>query len=521
MEQQQQEEVVVPEAETSSDEGSSSEQTGDGPAKRTPRMLHEASFATSTLTSGGGSRRPPGFGASSLDYKVQNTVPASGSSNVGADENPVNPKPVKRKIQPQQQQQDVEHQDDQQQSAKSKKPSLPTRAKGNYGPPPHQITSLEDLEHMSEDQLYKLFMEDPELYRSLLKSTGDGGASSSSSGSGSRSARSSDGARSSGSSNKRTLPVRVGDDAKVPYVQWLLVLALLGALLYQLRKTIASDTGSSGKAKRGAAVAASTGAAKSKGGKQKKQKQKNEKAPLTVIEKDLGKEKTTKPAPKPAKAKSTAGKATTSSVPRNKKPPKETKASAKEVVVAATPVATAKTSVPKATPAVNQELSISVTGNEGDDGAWQTVAKSRGTKPDSNTASPTAPAPVPSAPMNGTSERSQAVGTSMNSQSMVEIPKNGSDAALANGHTANGNENEKASSTTNRKKKKKKTNKANGTSANGDGARQGAKTTSTDNDAALAFQLQQQEEILANAETNPSAPAEEAWEEVTSKKKKG
>lgn len=517
MEQQQQEEVVVPEAETSLEEGSSSEQTGDGPAKRTPRMLHEASFATSTLTSGGGSRRPPGFGASSLDYKVQNTVPASWSSNVGADENPVNPKPVKRKIQPQQQ--DAEHQDDQQQSAKPKKPSLPTRAKGNYGPPPHQITSLEDLEQMSEDQLYKLFMEDPELYRSLLKSNGEGGASSNS-GSGSRRARSSDGARSSGSSNKRTLPVRVGDDAKVPYLQWLLVLALLGALLYQLRKTIASDTGSSGKAKRGAAVAASTGVAKSKGGKQKKQKQKNEKAPLTVIEKDPGKEKATKRVPKPAKAKSTAGKATTSSVPRNKKPPKETKASAKEVVVAATPVATAKSSVPRATPAVNQELSISVTGNEGDDGAWQTVAKSRGTKLDSNTASPTAPAPVPSAPMNGTSERSHDVATSMNSQSMLETPKNGSEAAPANGLTANGNEKEKASSTTNKKKKKKKNNKANGTSANGDGAPQGAKTTSTDNDAALAFHLQRQEEILANAETNPSAPAEEAWEEVTSKKKK-
>jgi hypothetical protein len=38
-------------------------------------------------------------------------------------------------------------------------------------------------------------------------------------------------------------------------------------------------------------------------------------------------------------------------------------------------------------------------------------------------------------------------------------------------------------------------------------------------DAALALQLQKEEESLARAETNDGAPQEDAWEEVTKKKR--
>ncbi|KAG7348461.1 hypothetical protein IV203_017166 [Nitzschia inconspicua] len=532
---EQQEEVDHTSSETysaPSGEGNSGGSEGsEGPSsmtKRTPRILHESSFAASTFTSNGGPRRPPGFAASSLDYK------APSSSNGGTDENPVNPKPVKRKIQPQQEMDAQEQQKAQQQTAKTKKPTLPTRAKGNFGPPPHRIATLEDLEHLSEDELYRLFMEDPELYRSLLKSTGE-------SKTGTQSTEGSEKHRSTlGSSTKRSLPPRVGEDPKVPYFQWLLVLVLVGVLLNQIRKTVMSENA---KTKRGSTAYAAGATAKAKGGKQKKQKNKKDK--FTTEEKDPARKTSGAPAKlvsKPTKPKAAAKAAVAPERPPSKQSKKESKPttvakigtkngdenpSLQSVAPPATETKIATTTRPATD---NGQSNSGNVENYGDDGDWQTVAKPRGPKSDGNVSKSKAskgstPAGGSSDPVNGVSERSREEGSSNASptEAGLGVKDQGAEKARSNGHPSESSfQNENPGANSGKKKKKKKNSTSKGpTAANDEVTTTNMKSASTDDDAALAFQLQQQEEILANADSKTIASQEEAWEEVTSKKKRG
>ncbi|KAG7369173.1 hypothetical protein IV203_031916 [Nitzschia inconspicua] len=526
---EQQEEVEHTSSETysapSGEGNSGGSEASEGPSmtKRTPRILHESSFAASTFTSNGGPRRPPGFAASSLDYK------APSNSKGGTDENPVNPKPVKRKIQPQQEMDAQE----QQQTAKTTKPILPTRARGNFGPPPHRIATLEDLEHLSEDELYRLFMEDPELYRSLLKSTGE-------SKTGTQSTDGSQKHRSTlGSSTKRSLPPRVGEDPKVPYLQWLLVLVLVGVLLNQIRKTVMSENA---KTKRGSTAYAAGATAKAKGGKQKKQKNKKDK--FTTEEKDPARKTSGAPAklaPKPTKPKAAAKAAVAPERPPSKQSKKESKPttvakigtkngdenpSLQSVAPPATETKTATTTRPTTD---NGQSNSSTAESYGDDGDWQTVAKPRGPKSDGNVPKSKAskgstPAGGSSNPVNGVSERSKEEGSSNASatETGLGVKDQGSEKAQSNDHPSESSfQNENPGANSGKKKKKKKNSTSKGPTTNDEATTTNMKSASTDDDAALAFQLQQQEEILANADTKTIASREEAWEEVTSKKKRG
>lgn len=206
--------------------------------KRTPRMMHESSFATSAFTSGRGQKRPPGFIASSLDYK-------SGTAATAAATVTTKPGRNNKNNQNKQQQEQLER-EQQYQQQRQQRSGHPTRAQGNFGPPPHSVKTLEDLENMSEEQIYKLFMDDPELHQAFIKAAEKGEYGSknapTSAPAGARKARRPAGKKSSSSSksrrnNSKPKVVKFKDiEREVPYFQWLFLFVLIGISVYKMSK---------------------------------------------------------------------------------------------------------------------------------------------------------------------------------------------------------------------------------------------------------------------------------------------
>jgi len=226
MEQKPKDEVGVTTTTTNVDNPSSTKSSVL--AKRSPRMVYESSFATS-FASVRSQKRPPGFLLSSLDYR------SSGTRSAGPP--PVTTKPGRNSKHYRQQQQQGTSDSDQQRYYRSGQ-SQPTRAQGNFGPPPHSVKTLDDLENMSEEQIYKLFMDDPELYEKFIKTTEKG----SSTRDGSRKSRRSTAKKPSNNTKTRRNTTKSRTlksepfDREVPYFQWLFVLILIGILFYQCRK---------------------------------------------------------------------------------------------------------------------------------------------------------------------------------------------------------------------------------------------------------------------------------------------
>lgn len=207
--------------------------------RRTPRMFHESSFATSAFTSSRIQKRPPGFAASSLDFE-------SRTNGVLHTDNDVTTKPGrKKKHNSEQQEQQLERakQDKQRRQYRSRHP---TRAQGNFGPPPHAIDSLKDLENLSEEQIYKLFTDDPNFHQKLIDATEkvdhEKKSVPSSAPAGARKGRNSTGRKPSYSptKNRKTINTKIMHskdiDREVPYLQWLFVFILIGAVMYKIFK---------------------------------------------------------------------------------------------------------------------------------------------------------------------------------------------------------------------------------------------------------------------------------------------
>jgi hypothetical protein len=219
--------------------------------KRTPRMLHESSFATTAFTSSRSQRRAPGFIASSLDFKFS----ATGATVAP---NAVTTKPGRNKKNNDKQQQEQLEREKQYQQQRQYRSGHPTRAQGNFGPPPHSVKSLEDLENMSEEQIYKLFMDDPDLHQEFIKATEKGGYNEntvpSTMPTGAKKARRSARKPSNSSKSKRssTKPKNLKSkdvDREVPYFQWLFLFILICAAMYKIYKacSIPSSTKASKK----------------------------------------------------------------------------------------------------------------------------------------------------------------------------------------------------------------------------------------------------------------------------------
>jgi hypothetical protein len=520
-------------------------------------MRHESAVARNAFTSAAQSSRPPGFAPTSLDYK---TTKYDGT-NLGEKETLLNPRPAKRKNQ-QQQPQELQ----QQRGNQHQKPLHPTRAKGNFGPPPHRITTLKDLEHMTDEQLYNMFMKDPELYRSLMKSAEESRSSSSPP----------SGARKSHSKTSRRDPIdRLGENKEIPYFQWSVILFLLAVGLYQLYKSFASTSRNN---KMRAAVLVGP---KAKGSKQKKQK--NKKTENGVLSKDIfglvetevtattktkptGTTSTTKVPKRPSVQKK---KKNTKSVMEGKpdnhqgQAKKEEKQEPNPAEDSAASVAAVPTGPSSIVP-MNHGSNIEGDNDGGDDEAWQTVAKPKGNKVE------------PNKKKNSSSSSEKNVSSSI--EEVVNVPvasikplnKNGAEPASQNESVAtapsleatvaaesnaksNGKREEttaatpqsddKDSSTSNNgqnvipgknnasadggssKKKKKQAGKklTNSTSNKSIAKSSDEDISSVNDDEALALQLQKEEEDrLARADTSETNHVQEdAWEEVTTKKKKG
>lgn len=213
--------------------------------KRTPRMLHESSFATTAFTSSRSQRRAPGFIASSLDFK-------SSATGAAVAPNAVTTKPGRNKKSNDKQQQEQLEREKQYQQQRQYRSGHPTRAQGNFGPPPHSVKSLEDLENMSEEQIYKLFMDDPDLHEEFIKATEKGGYNGNTVPStapvGAKKARRSAGRKPSNSSKSKSSSTKPKNlkskdvDREVPYFQWLFLFILICAAMYKIYKVCSIPT---------------------------------------------------------------------------------------------------------------------------------------------------------------------------------------------------------------------------------------------------------------------------------------
>lgn len=213
--------------------------------KRTPRMLHETSFATTTFTSSRSQRRPPGFIASSLDFK-------SSATGAAVAPNAVTTKPERNKKNNGKQQQEQLEREKQYQQQRQYRSGHPTRAQGNFGPPPHSVKSLEDLENMSEEQIYKLFMDDPDLHQEFIKATENGGFKGNNGPTtapvGAKKAYRSAGSKPPNSSKSKRSSTKLKNlkskhvDREVPYFQWLFLFILICAAIYKIYKSYSIPT---------------------------------------------------------------------------------------------------------------------------------------------------------------------------------------------------------------------------------------------------------------------------------------
>lgn len=221
---------------------------GRSPAvtRRTPRMMYESSFATSAFTSSRNQLRPPGFMASSLDFALSST-----DSTI--EQNAVTIKPGKnKKIINKQKEEEQLQREKQYQQQRQYRPGHPTRAQGNFGPPPHSTRSLEDLENMSEEEIYKLFMDDPDFHQALLKTaeTPEQNQNNvpSSTPVGAKKGRRSTGRKTSNSSNSKRSSAKSKTlkskdvEREVPYFQWAFLFILIGTAIYKICRSLSIST---------------------------------------------------------------------------------------------------------------------------------------------------------------------------------------------------------------------------------------------------------------------------------------
>jgi hypothetical protein len=463
---------------------------------------------------------------SSLDYKVV-------KDQSKGEEAPTTTKPIIRKDA--QQQQAEQQQQQQQQQQQYYRRGLTTRARGSSGPPPRRY-DLSDLEGMTEEQLLQALYEDPELAtaatkaaeesqqkpkrekRSSVPTSAPTGAKKSREGS--RFYRGADGIAADSAEYPDHLKEMM--DQGVPVVQWVVLLLIVVVGLWSLRKTLV------GPDKTSPATSAERG--KVKGKKAKKGKPRKAEIPETLVKSLLD----DKPDAKPASTRSVPSKKASNAL--KKQAPKKKKKQANGV--AKKEVKPNSEGEPdKATTRATNNIPIHREPEE--DGAWLPVTKSqKATAPEPPKQSkPKEPEPVRSftgsagKPNNDAKkeavpaandsaedptessmpELTEEVPIPVETKEVAEAPA----AAKEVAPTSNGGEKNPApaNSAKSSKKKKKAAGQAEPVAP--------AAAPSTDADAELARKLHKEEETLAKKSSAKKSTAEDAWEEVTIKKKKG
>lgn len=360
-------------------------------------------------------------------------------------------------------QQDQEHyQQQQQQTDEGSRPKIATRARGSSGIPPRGKLQLEDLQGMSQDEIMQALYEDPELAAAAASQVDNDKPSTASSSSSSSSA--------SGNAKKIPQGKRVDSlkERGFPFVQWAVLLLLLGLAIYQIYKSMLAPSTKSRSKK----------PAKTKSNKTVKSSSsstKNKTKPAQETKESVRQEPATKKETKPAtqvKATKENGTEKPVSAPKKKKvKAKKTKPSS--------------SSDEEVAPAVSDARAVAEQAVQ-DDG-WTTVGKESDSKPKVETKNGAAKPAVKSADTQPIHEDVQ---------------------------TAEPDEFQPVSSKSKKKKKKKKT-QENGDSSKQDDNRD---DVGTDGDAALAMELQQFEQRSLQSEVNQKT--DDAWEEVKPKKRK-
>lgn len=490
----------------------------------TVNMVQDAAYA-----SGGEAarkiRRPnrPLVGSkSSLDFKIKN----SGMDGVQGDsmEKPLTTKPTKRKKQPQQVMHEEQNRHEKQEQ-KNHRPILQSRARGSGGPPPRKYT-LDDLDRMNDEQIYRLLAEDPELHAAAMKAAAEKGTPR----------KRSTSAPTGSQKSRRSPPKRIKEvqiEKEVPYFQWIVLLVLFGLGAFQAYKSHSRST-----TKKTRASPSSTPGGKGKGGKQKKSKVKKapDVTPTEKLDEVLVAKGLLEPdlVASPADSKAVKFKANGSGTADSKKPSSKKKKKSippsnatftkegdpkqKTPDVAPTDeTLSAQANEPSVSPdgvSINIGVSNELASNE-NDGAWQTVAKSKASasKGSEKTSKSTLEVKQESDkanledadPVKTNGEKASTLNSSTEIEEIVDLGVTQS-ASNSNNPTI---PEKKKSSKKNKKKQKPVTPSVDV-----------PLSASTADDEALALQLQQQEESLARAENNGDDVADSAWEEVATRKKK-
>ncbi len=408
---------------------------------------------------------------------------------------------------PEQQQQEEEQ--FQQQQMDDSRPKISTRARGSSGIPPRGKLQLEDLQGMSEHEITRALYEDPELAAAAAAAAPPVGNDKPNTESSTRSSTTSE-----KSSSKKTPAGKRVDGLKergFPFVQWAVILLLLGFAIYRIYKSM---VGTSTKARNKKPIKI----IKSKSTKTAKHGTGNPKTQAPVVTDDTEEIVMKEPAPqketKPViQAKAAKKNGSDKPVLKKKKVKgKKTKVTSSSEEDDIAPAASAALS-PQTTRSIVTET------NAQDDG-WTTVRKDSDSKPKIESSNEPPALVSESAdvePMHEDTQASNDLSFEKNSEA-PELVSETADVVPLHEDAQTAVEIDEiqtmATKSKNNKKKKKKM------QANGESATQenDVDDIGVDGDEALAMELQQFEQRSVQRVVDPNT--DDVWEEVKAKKRK-
>jgi hypothetical protein len=405
--------------------------------------------------------------SSSLDYKV--------TSEENLVTPPRNPPPPKKQ----------QYDDQWQQQGTEQRPRIATRARGSSGIPPRSKLDLEDLQGMPEADVMRALYEDPELAAEAAAQMEEDTIAAER------------GRNKSSKTNrkKNPLPGKREDllkDQGFPFVQWIIIVLLLGAGLYQIYKSLSKSTKAPAKVK-GSSASTKTSKPKQKANKSKPVVNNRsvvaKKQPVVVEEQE--------PVEKEPQESTDARKQEKQGTKKKPRKAKVAKKKPDEQAPTTTPEPEALT--------IPQHI---VLGQEDDQGEWQTV----GTTLTSKTATdPQVVTPTDTTPKTATKgdvvastskpkKKNKTVERAPEVIPVKTVPKEEETEAgdtIAKEELSQITTQEEATETATLEKAKPEELKMNGT--NGSSDDENGDTLSTEGDAAMALELQQQEERAAKA----------------------
>ncbi|GAX16433.1 hypothetical protein FisN_19Lh010 [Fistulifera solaris] len=339
------------------------------------------------------------------------------------------------------------------QTSEDGRPKIATRARGSSGIPPRGKLELEDLQGMSEDEVMRALYEDPELAAAAAAAADKSGFGSSNT------------AGQTGIPKLQTVKRVDGlKERGFPFVQWAVLLLLLGLATHQIYKSMLTPSATKSRSKK---------TSKAKNGKAVKNSSVKNKA--TEDAKEIEEELLVTETEVIPPAKQSASEKSSPSMRKKKVKTKKTKVAS-------------STTQENGTTFMSQTKSAIMETSNHDDG-WTTVGKESDPKPKAE---------------------------AKNGSSQIAIKIDASVAVSEKNKAPTGTNEFQPVATKPKKKNKNKKKQENGASTNHDNAIE--QINGIEEDAALAMELQKYEERALASESIESNV--DVWEEVKPKKRK-